>query len=331
MAGGGDAGEFRLARGTASTAPRSSPRTRNFPRPTCSAPAPSPSSSTSKGKHWRGKRWDKYFLPGKPYLDGYQADFMTGQAVIDGLQERPDRWPSSAASPRRSATIWSRRWATTSRSAKARGSPISWSSSTPSTRPSTMRGCGARSRSRSIAGVLRRSCRARLSSNTSAASCGRARAWRRRKRSWSRIPGFSPRHRRFARRGEAAARRGRGARSQVQRSPSATSRCRITRAPIYWPRAGAQIGVTATQDQPNIWDWQKEVDARQFDVALDFSGDFYRRPDDPADQIRVARSVAGQLLRLDRPLSRRPLYRPGGHHRSRGSAPKSSAISSDMR
>ena len=43
-----------------------------------------------------------------------------------------------------------------------------------------------------------------------------------------------------------------------------------------------QIGVAATQDRRNIWDWQKEVDARQFDVALDFSGDFY---DDPTIQM----------------------------------------------
>ena len=51
----------------------------------------------AKGQNWRGARWDKYFQPGKPYLDGYQADFMTGAAVM-----RPTRaagsWPSSAAS-----------------------------------------------------------------------------------------------------------------------------------------------------------------------------------------------------------------------------------------
>src|SRR5207237_10358018 len=32
----------------------------------------------------------------------------------------------------------------------------------------------------------------------------------------------------------------------------------------------------------NIWDWQKIVDARDFDIALDFSGDFY---DDPTFQL----------------------------------------------
>ncbi|MBO0734996.1 MAG: hypothetical protein J2P48_00275 [Alphaproteobacteria bacterium] len=35
------------------------------------------------------------------------------------------------------------------------------------------------------------------------------------------------------------------------------------------------LGVTTTQDGRNIWDWQKVIDSGEFDVALDFSGDFY--------------------------------------------------------
>jgi peptide/nickel transport system substrate-binding protein len=37
------------------------------------------------GVHWVGKRWNSYFLPGKPYLDGYQADFMTGAKALDAF------------------------------------------------------------------------------------------------------------------------------------------------------------------------------------------------------------------------------------------------------
>ena len=55
---------------------------RNFPRPTFSAPGHSSSSEYVKGQYWRGKRWDRYFLPGRPYLDGYQADFIPGNAVM---------------------------------------------------------------------------------------------------------------------------------------------------------------------------------------------------------------------------------------------------------
>jgi peptide/nickel transport system substrate-binding protein len=42
------------------------------------------------------------------------------------------------------------------------------------------------------------------------------------------------------------------------------------------------VGVTANQDRRNIWDWQKVIDSGDFDVALDFSGDFY---DDPTIQL----------------------------------------------
>jgi peptide/nickel transport system substrate-binding protein len=43
-----------------------------------------------------------------------------------------------------------------------------------------------------------------------------------------------------------------------------------------------EIGINVSQDRRNIWDWQKVVDAREFDIALDFSGDFY---DDPTFQL----------------------------------------------
>ena len=42
------------------------------------------------------------------------------------------------------------------------------------------------------------------------------------------------------------------------------------------------IGVAATEDRRNIWEWQKVIDAGDFDVALDFSGDFY---DDPTIEL----------------------------------------------
>ncbi|MBV8591703.1 MAG: ABC transporter substrate-binding protein, partial [Acetobacteraceae bacterium] len=38
------------------------------------------------GKRWIGKRWDGYFLPGKPYLDAYEADFISGSAVVKALE-----------------------------------------------------------------------------------------------------------------------------------------------------------------------------------------------------------------------------------------------------
>jgi peptide/nickel transport system substrate-binding protein len=38
------------------------------------------------GSRWIGKRWDRYFQSGKPYLDGYNARFMSGDAAIAALE-----------------------------------------------------------------------------------------------------------------------------------------------------------------------------------------------------------------------------------------------------
>ena len=40
----------------------------------------------NKGKYWKGARFDGYFQRGKPYLDGYEADFMTGPPVLQGIE-----------------------------------------------------------------------------------------------------------------------------------------------------------------------------------------------------------------------------------------------------
>ena len=39
-----------------------------------------------KGDHWTGKRWDKYFLPGKPYLDGYRAEFTAEEKAVKAME-----------------------------------------------------------------------------------------------------------------------------------------------------------------------------------------------------------------------------------------------------
>ncbi|MGI4797098.1 MAG: ABC transporter substrate-binding protein, partial [Janthinobacterium lividum] len=39
-----------------------------------------------KGQRWVGKRWEHYFIPGKPYLEGYEADFMNGHPVVEALE-----------------------------------------------------------------------------------------------------------------------------------------------------------------------------------------------------------------------------------------------------
>jgi peptide/nickel transport system substrate-binding protein len=39
-----------------------------------------------KGDHWTGRRFERYFRPGRPYLDGYRADFVTGAKMIQGFK-----------------------------------------------------------------------------------------------------------------------------------------------------------------------------------------------------------------------------------------------------
>ena len=40
----------------------------------------------AKGTYWKGARWDHYFQRGRPYLDGYEADFMSGAPVVQGIE-----------------------------------------------------------------------------------------------------------------------------------------------------------------------------------------------------------------------------------------------------
>jgi peptide/nickel transport system substrate-binding protein len=40
-----------------------------------------------KGDHWAGRRFERYFRAGHPYLDGFRADFLTGAKVIKGIED----------------------------------------------------------------------------------------------------------------------------------------------------------------------------------------------------------------------------------------------------
>jgi len=56
-----------------------------FPRANVMGTGPFTFVRHEKGKQWIGRRWEKYFLPGRPYLDGYQAEFMSGARVVKGM------------------------------------------------------------------------------------------------------------------------------------------------------------------------------------------------------------------------------------------------------
>jgi peptide/nickel transport system substrate-binding protein len=39
-----------------------------------------------KGDHWIGRKWEKYFRPDHPYLDGFQADYLNGEPAIKAME-----------------------------------------------------------------------------------------------------------------------------------------------------------------------------------------------------------------------------------------------------
>jgi len=59
----------------------------NFPKTHVLGTGPFVFVEHIKGDHWTGKRFDKYFVQGRPYLDGYRADFLSGQAVVDTMEK----------------------------------------------------------------------------------------------------------------------------------------------------------------------------------------------------------------------------------------------------
>jgi peptide/nickel transport system substrate-binding protein len=233
-----------------------------------------------KGQYWRGKRWDRYFLPGRPYLDGYQADFMPGNAVMAAYKSgRIAAEFRSITPPQRDDLV------------EVLGDRIEISESPWLSNLLVVFNIkkapfdDARVRRALSLAIDRWGAVAKLQGSTFLKYVGGV------MRPGSNmatpeaelvtIPGFS--------RDIAAARAEAG--RLLDEAGVHDLKLTVTVRDIPMPHyAGAdllaeswrQIGVATTQDKRNIWDWQKQIDDRQFDVALDFSGDFY---DDPTIQM----------------------------------------------
>ena len=107
------------------------------------------------GAFVEGVRNDDYHHEGQPYLDGFKAIIAKKMSVrIQAIRGNRPR-SSSGASPRRRATIWSTRWATSSGCRRATGTACCCSPRTTRASPSTTRGCAAPSPSRWTAGAAR--------------------------------------------------------------------------------------------------------------------------------------------------------------------------------
>src|SRR4051794_36158683 len=225
---------------------------------------------------WRGRRWDKYFQAGKPPLDGYNAQFMPIPQVMKAYESGKIMAEFRGVTPKQRDEL-----------TEALGDRISTSESpwlsnllvvfNTNKKPFD----DARVRRALSMAIDRWGAAEKLQGTTflkyvgglmrPGANLAMSEA------ELTALPGFSR---------DVAGARGEAKRLLAEagvRDMPVKLLVRDIPIPHY---AGAdllaaswkEIGITTTQDRRNIWDWQKVVDSRDFDIALDFSGDFF---DDP--------------------------------------------------
>jgi len=234
----------------------------------------------AKGQYWRGTRWDKYFQSGKPYLDGYRADFMSGAAVMKGYKS------GQIAAEFRGITPVQRDELLEALGDRVEISESPWLSTLlvvfNTKRPPFD---DARVRRALSLAIDRWAAAAKFQNTTFLKYVGGVMrpgsSMATPESELITIPGFSH---------DIASSRDEAKRLLAEsgiHDLNLTIMVRDIPMPHY---AGADllveswrdIGITATEDRRNIWDWQKVIDDGNFDVALDFSGDFF---DDPTIQM----------------------------------------------
>jgi peptide/nickel transport system substrate-binding protein len=233
-----------------------------------------------KGESWTGRRWERYFQPGKPYLDGYEALFMPGPAIIkayesgrimaefrgvtptqrDELSEKMGERIATSESPWLSNLLvvfnTGKKPFDDSRVRRALSLAIDRWGAAERLQNSTFL--------KYVGGLMRPGANLAMSESELAT-----------------LPGFSR---------DIAVSRAEAKRLLAEAGVQDLSLNLLIRDIPIPHYAGAdllvqswkEIGINVVQDRRNIWDWQKVVDAREFDIALDFSGDFY---DDPTFQL----------------------------------------------
>jgi peptide/nickel transport system substrate-binding protein len=251
-----------------------------FPKTNVLGTGPFVFAEHAKGQYWRGARWEKYFQAGKPYLDGYRADFMTGPAVMAAYKS------GHIAAEFRGVTPVQRDELQEVLGDRIEVSESPWLSNL-SVVFNTKRAPYDDERVRRALSLAidRWGAAAKLQGSTFLKYVGGVMrpgsSMATPESELITIPGF---YRDFA-----------ASRDEAKRllaeagihDLKLTIMVRDIPMPHY---AGADllvdswraIGVVATEDRRNIWDWQKVIDSGNFDVALDFSGDFY---DDPTIQL----------------------------------------------
>ncbi len=233
-----------------------------------------------KGQYWRGKRWEKYFEPGRPYLDGFQADFMPAAAVMAAYKSGKIAAEFRGVTPPQRDELVEALGdrVTVSESPWLANLSVVFNVKRPPFNDARVR------RALSLA-IDRWGAAEQLQKTTFLKYVGGlmrpGSAMAMPETDLVKLPGFS--HDIVASRAEA--RRLLAAAGVHDLKPVLL--VRDIPMPHY---AGAdlvvdswrQIGVTAREEKLGIFDWQKRAEAGDYDVALDFSGDFY---DDPTIQL----------------------------------------------
>jgi len=232
-----------------------------------------------KGQYWSGRRWEKYYLPGLPYLDGYKAIFMNAGAVMTAYQTGQIMAEFRGVTPAQRDQL-------EASEGKFIGSESPWLSNLMvvfNTQRAPFNDERVR-RALSLA-IDRWGAAQQLQGSTFLKYVGGMMRpgsnWATPESELVTLPGFSH---------DIAASRGEARRLLSEAGINGLAVKLLVRDIPIPHYAGAdlltkswqEIGVTTTQDREKISDWQKIVDKSDFDVALDFSGDYY---DDPTIQL----------------------------------------------
>ncbi|HTT79015.1 MAG TPA: ABC transporter substrate-binding protein [Stellaceae bacterium] len=241
-----------------------------------------------RGQHWRGRRWDRYFRPGLPYLDGYQADFIKVPQVVPAYESgRIQAEFRGVSPPQRDALV------------KALGDKVQiaespWLSElivvfNTQKPPFT----DARVRRALSLAIDRWGAAEKLKKTTFLKYVG---GLMRPGSSMAtpevdlvELPGFGH---------DVAAARVEAKRLLAAAGVSGLKLSLLVRDIPMPHYAGAdliaeswqEIGIATTQERLDIFDWQKQVVARNFDAAQDFEGDYF---DDPS--LQLAKYVSPDL------------------------------------